>query len=244
MKWDDTGLILSSRRHGDNSLILSVLTMKHGKHSGFVRHKVTKKNSFIYEIGNVLDLTWTGRLEDQLGYYRCELIKSYSYNFFDNPLNLLALNSFCEMQNNFLPERESYKNLYRESLHFLKIVNYNNFDWLCDYIRWELKFLAELGYGIDLTSCAVTGQKEDLSFVSPKTGRAISASAAGVWKKRLLALPRFLVNSNISNIDKSSIIDGINLTSFFLKKHLSMLGLKLPGSRDRFINEIHKINLD
>ena len=243
MKWDDTGLILSSRKYGDNSLILSVLTKDHGKHSGFVRHKVTKKNSFIYEIGNVINVTWTGRLEDQLGYYKCELIKSYSYNFFDNALNLSALNSFCEMQNKFLPEREVYKSLYEESLNFLKIVNYTSYNWLYSYIKWELLFLADLGYGIDLSCCAVTGVNEDLKYVSPRTGRAISSNAAGTWKKRLLKLPKFLITTEESDVNKSDILDGINLTSFFLKKHLSNLGLKLPQSRDRFINELQRITL-
>ena len=243
MKWDDIGLIISSRRHGDNGLIISVLTRDHGKHSGYIRNKVTKKNSFIYELGNFINLTWTGRLEEHLGYYQCELIKSYSYNFFNNSLNLSALNSFCDMQNIFLPEREVYKNLYEESINFVKIVNNNSYDWLSHYVKWELFLLSELGYGIDLSSCAVTGKKSDLIYVSPSSGRAVSASAVGKWKNRMLDLPKFLITKDMSNIEKENIINGIKLTSYFFKKYLTNLGLNLPASRDRFINELLKLNL-
>lgn len=242
MKWDDTGIIISSKKHGDSSLILSVLTEEHGKHSGYIRNKVTKKNSFIYEIGNIIDLTWTGRLEDHLGYYKCELLNSYSYNFFDNSLTLNALNSFCDLQNNFLPEREVYKNLYNHGISFIKLVNSKNLDWVYNYIKWEVILLSELGYGMDLSCCAVTGNKNNLIYVSPKSGRAVSADAAGKWKSKLLNLPGFLISSELEKINKNNIIDGIKLTSFFLKKYLSNLGLKLPESRDRFVNELMKLS--
>ena len=243
MKWHDIGIIISSKKHGDNSLILSVLTKEHGKHSGYISNKITKKNSFIYEIGNIVDLTWTGRLEDHLGYYKCELLNSYCYNFFDSSLTLNALNSFCDLQNNFLPEREVYKKLYNHSISFIKLVNSNNLDWIYDYIKWEVTFLSELGYGMDLSSCAVTGNIKNLIYVSPKSGRAISADAAGRWKSKLLNLPYFLITSDESDINKNSIIDGIKLTSFFLKKYLSNLDLKLPESRDRFVNELMKLSM-
>jgi len=243
MNWNDTGIIISMRKHGDNNLILNVLTENHGLHSGYIRNKISKNNRYIYQMGNVLFLTWTGRLEEHLGYYRCELLHSFSHKFLNNVLTLNALNSFCELHNSLLPEREMYKNLFSKSIKFLKLVDAENTDWISEYIRWELILLSELGYGLDLTSCAVTGINNDLHYVSPKTGRAVSTVAAGKWKNKLLVLPHFLVSIEKKVIDKKDILNGIELTSFFLKKYLFTLDLKLPISRDRFINELKKLEI-
>jgi len=241
MNWNDNGIIISMRKHGDNSLILNVLTENHGLHSGYIRNKISKKNSFIYQMGNVLSITWTGRLEEHLGYFKCELLYSFSYKFLNNRLALNALNSFCDLHNFLLPEREVYKNLFSKSIKFLEFTDTENTEWVREYIRWEVILLSELGYGLDLSSCAVTGNNNDLHYVSPKTGRAVSTEVAGKWKNKLLNLPSFLVSVDNKTINKKDILDGIKLTSFFLKKYLFTLNLNLPISRDRFINELKKL---
>ena len=109
------------------------------------------------------------------------------------------------------------------------------------YIRWELKFLSELGFGLDLSKCAVTGSKNDLQFISPKSGRAVSAEGAGEWRNKLFIIPKFFLLNNQYTDDKSELLKGIKITTFFLNRYFSSIGLELPEVRDRFTNKLHKL---
>ena len=128
-----------------------------------------------------------------------------------------------------------------KTLNLLNYLNDNKKFWLYEYVKWELIFLSELGYGLDLTACVVTGEKENLAFVSPKSGRAVSVKGAGKWKNKLFPLPNFLINDKKILDDKNELSKGVLITSFFLNRYVSSLGLKLPDVRDRFTNKLHKL---
>ena len=243
MRWSDKGLVVSVKKYGENSLILHLFTKDHGVHAGLVKYSTTKKNGYIYELGNILSVEWTGRLEEQLGFYKSELEKSYLYNIINNSLKLDALNSICSMLSMFLPERQVNSKLYKETIEIIKYLNNNNMTWVSRYVQWELLLLSELGYGLDLSQCAVTGEIENLKYVSPKSGRAVSELGAGIWVKKLLILPKFLQKFNTNAVDNDELNHGIKLTTFFLNRYVVSIGLKLPESRDRFTNKLKKLKI-
>ena len=227
MRWGDKGLVVSVKKYGENSLILHLFTKDHGVHAGLVKYSTTKKTGYIYELGNILSVEWTGRLEEQLGFYKSELEKSYLYNIINNSLKLDALNSICSMLSMFLPERQVNSKLYKETIEIIKYLNNNDMTWVSRYVQWELLLLSELGYGLDLSQCAVTGEIENLKYVSPKSGRAVSELGAGIWVKKLLILPKFLQKFNTNAIDNDELNYGIKLTTFFLNRYVVSIGLKL-----------------
>ena len=243
MRWGDKGLVVSVKKYGENSLILHLFTKDHGVHAGLVKYSTTKKNGYIYELGNILSVEWTGRLEEQLGFYKSELEKSYLYNIINNSLKLDALNSICAMLSMFLPERQVNSKLYIETIEIIKHLNNNDMTWVSRYAQWELLLLSELGYGLDLSQCAVTSEIENLKYVSPKSGRAVSELGAGIWVKKLLILPKFLQKINTNAIDNDELNYGIKLTTFFLNRYVVSIGLKLPESRDRFTNKLKKLKI-
>ena len=150
------------------------------------------------------------------------------------------MTSHCSLEQVFLPERERCKNIYNNSIKFIEQLSVDNDSWLYDYVRWEIGFLEQLGYGLTLNKCAVTGKNNDLLYVSPKTGRAISKLAAGKWVNKLLPLPSFLINKEKDNkILKTEFMKGILLTGFFLSKYADSVGVKLPYARNFFINKIN-----
>ena len=196
MKWQDKGIIVSIKKYGESSLILNLFTEYHGLHSGLVRNSNSRKNSNIFQIGNICSVEWTGRLENQLGYYKSETENSISHNIINNSLKIDLLMSISTLINVFLADRQVNSTLFIETLNLINYLNNNGKYWLSNYIKWELILLSELGFGLDLKVCAVTGLKDDLSYVSPKSGRAVSKKGAGKWKNKLFILPNFINKDN------------------------------------------------
>lgn len=240
MKWQDRGLVVSVKKYGENSLILTLFTENHGIHSGLVKYFSRKKKINIYQVGNILSIEWTGRLEEHLGFYKAELDKSYIYNILNNSFTLEALISLCTLIHKFLAERQLHNNLYIKSIELIKLMNIKDSVWLPAFIQWELILLTELGFGLDLSKCAVTGEYNNLNYVSPKSGRAVSSIGAGKWKNKLLSLPSFLININQKTIENNEFIAGVKLTTYFLNRYALSVGLRLPEARDRFTNKIYK----
>ena len=236
MKWEDEGMLLSSRNYGEHSAIIEVLTRSHGRHAGLVKYASSKKIVGLLQPGMQLNLVWSARLSEQLGVYTIDKVKSRTSDLIETRQTLLGFNSLISLLLISLPEREPFLKVYQATISLVDSMKKDK-EWLVSYVHWELLILAELGFGLDLSRCAVTGKCEDLIYVSPKTGRAVSEKAGKKWEKKLLSLPHFLTLShNAAETNSKMVSCGMILTGYFLEKW-SRDNLKkksLPQARHRF----------
>ncbi|TMV54089.1 DNA repair protein RecO, partial [Thioclava sp. BHET1] len=188
MEWRDEGVLLSMRLHGENAAIIEVFTPQHGRHAGVVRGGASRKAAPVLQPGAQLDLTWRARLEDHIGAFTVEPLRGRAGAILGDRLALSGLNSITALLAFTLPEREPHPALYQASVTLFDLLGAAP-DWPLAYLRWEMMLLEEMGFGLDLTACAVTGSRDDLAYVSPRTGRAVSRAGAGEWADRLLPLP-------------------------------------------------------
>ena len=236
MLWEDEGIVLALRRHGESGAVVSVLTAAHGRHAGLVRGGAGCRARPLWQIGNRLRLTWRARLPEQLGSLTGELQEPIAAALLDRPDRLSALGAACALLEVGLPERDPHPLLYNE-LNALITVLLQYAEWPEHYVRFELALLAELGFGLDLTACAVTGVRTDLAYVSPRTGRAVGRAAAGAYAPRLLPLPAFLLGG--APADPAQIEAGLRLTGAFLQRHLFEPGERsLPRARERLLRQL------
>ena len=235
MEWRDEGVLLQVRKHGENAAIIEVFTTEHGRHAGVVRGATSRKMTPVLQPGAQLDVTWRARLEDHLGSYTVEPVRSRAAAVMADRLTLAALNSVCALLAFALPEREAHPELYQRSVTLFDLLG-NTDGWPLAYLRWELALLEDLGFGLDLRTCVVNGSRDDLAYVSPKSGRAVSAEGAGEWADRLLPLPLCLLGQGPA--PDNEINDGLRMTGHFLTHWLAhSLGNKpLPAARQRFVD--------
>lgn len=237
MDWNDEGFVLSAKRHGENSLVVSLLTRDHGRHAGLVRGGSSPRNQGIYQPANLVRATWRARLADHLGAYRCELSHATAAAYLHEPMELLALSAATTLVDVALPEREPVPYLFGTLQELLASLAYPG--WQANYVRWELDLLGELGFGLDLSECVVTGASDNLAYVSPKSGRAVSVAAAAPYRDRLLTLPAFLLSGRLEMPSQVEIADGLSLTGYFLKHHvLGDRNAKLPAARERLAESL------
>ncbi|MEX2455359.1 MAG: DNA repair protein RecO [Rhodospirillaceae bacterium] len=214
MDWSDEGLVLSGRKHGEHAAIVTLLTREHGRHAGLVRGGSGSRARGIYQIGNLVAAAWHARLSEHLGTYACELLHPYAAGLMTERLPLLALTSAAALLEKLLPEREPHPATFDSTLGLIEALGEGN-GWAAAYVRWELALLADLGYGLDLGRCAATGTVEDLVYVSPRTGCAVSEAAGAPYREKLLALPGFL-RSGTAPEATGEIVAGLVLTGHFL----------------------------
>ncbi len=237
MEWRDEGALLSVRRHGESAAIIEVFTAEHGRHAGVVRGGASRRIAPILQPGAQLDLTWRARLDEHLGSFTVELQRSRTAAVMGNRLALAGLNAVTALLSFSLPEREAHPSLYARTITLLDLLGTSP-AWPLAYLRWELALLDELGFGLDLSACAVTGAREGLAHVSPRTGRAVSAEAAGKWADRLLPLPPALLGHGEGEL--SGVARGLVTTGYFLRTRLAHhLGNRpLPEARQRLVDAI------
>ncbi len=236
MDWRDEGVLLTMRRHGESAAIIEVFTKEHGRHAGVVRGGAGRRMAPILQPGAQLDLAWRARLEDHLGAYTVEPLKSRAAEALGDATALAGLSSVCALLAFCLPERESHPALYARSEALLDALGADG--WAYAYLRWELALLDEMGFGLDLSACAVTGQTQGLEFISPRTGRAVTRQGAGEWADRLLPLSDSL--KGLAGAGTADIVAGLGVTGYFLSDHLARaLGEKpLPAARQRFVDRV------
>lgn len=237
MEWRDHGILLSARQHGETSAIIEVFTEAHGRHAGVVRGGVSRKIAPILQPGAQLDLEWRARLEDHLGAFQVEPLRSRAAAAMSGRLALAGLNAVCALLAFGLPEREAHPRLYLASERLLDLLGQDGI-WPLAYLNWEKALLEDLGFGLDLSACAVTGTRENLVYVSPRTGRAVSAEGAGEWASRLLPLPPCLRGEG--EAEDAEIVQALGTTGYFLAHHFAAgLGDKpLPAARARLVETL------
>tara|TARA_R110002095_G_scaffold208816_1_gene194787 strand:+ start:2742 stop:3530 length:789 start_codon:yes stop_codon:yes gene_type:complete len=252
MQWTDNGLILSVRKHGENSVIIHAFTCGKGRCAGLVRGGVSRRLRGILQPGNEVDLTWRSRLADQLGSFTVEARKSRASKLFDTPGALAGGSSALALLDIVLPEREAHATLYKATLLLFDALADAPDIWPLLLARWELGLLGEIGYGLDLSSCAATGATSGLVYVSPKSGRAVSREAGAPYHDKLLPLPGFLRARKLDEdageeVSPGDILDGLMLTGYFVEKfisehhpgvHLSARGRMMTVLKRRYAPEL------
>jgi len=238
MDWRDTGFVLTTRRHGENGLIVELLTAEHGRHAGLVRGGQSPKRRALLQPGNLVAASWRGRLPEHLGAFDIELVRAHAAGLLDDPDRLAALSSASALIAVALPEREPHGDVYQGLAALIEALD--SADWSAHYVEWECRLLAALGYGLDLSSCAATGVNDDLAYVSPRSGRAVSRSAGTPYHDKLLTLPAFLWRP--APVENADIAVGLVLTGHFLHHHLlAPHGRTLPEARARLAERLRRL---
>lgn len=232
MDWTAPAIVLAARPYGEADAIATVMTGEHGAHRGLARGGQSRRLAGVWQPGNLVEVRWVGRLADQLGSFTAEMIHPAAALVLDDPLALAMLSSVCATAEAALPEREAHPRVFDGLLRLLARLP-EGAAQLSALIRWEAELLGELGYGMDLSACAVTGARSGLAYVSPRTGRAVSAEGAGAWAERLLRLPRLLLAEPANAPDTpADWRDGLRLTGHFLAR--DVFGVQhrpLPAAR-------------
>ncbi len=221
MQWQDEGFVLAARPHGEHGLIVQLLTRGQGRHAGLVRGGQGSRVRGLYQPGNLLAANWSARLADHLGAYTCELVTAHAARLLDDPARLLALAAAAALSERALPEREPHPACFEGFKALLAALDGDH--WAEVYVRWELALLAELGFGLELDRCAANPDwrpdgDDPLSWVSPRTGRAVSLSAGAAYRDRLLALPAFLRSEGDGGPEE--VAQGLALSGHFLERHI------------------------
>lgn len=238
MEWRDEGALLSMRPHGESAAIIEVFTAAHGRHAGVVRGGASRRMAPVLQPGTQLEVVWKARLEDHIGTFTVEPLRSRAGVLSDR-LALAGLTSICALLRAALPERQPHPALWADSIALLDALGAHG--WTSAYLRWEIRLLEELGFGLDLARCAVTGGSDDLIYVSPRTGRAVSAKGAGAWADRLLPLPPGLMGQ--APLPATALREGLALTTHFLDRELAatLQGRPLPEARARLVELLLRI---
>lgn len=230
MEWVDEALIIAVRPHGETAAVVELLTREHGRHAAMVHGGRSRRNRPVLQIGNHVDVVWKARLAEQLGYATITARRGYAGEVMNDRLALAGLTSLAALSR-LLAERDPHASLFEISLFVLGFLD-DATVWPALYVRWEMALLDELGFGLDLATCVVTGQTEELTHVSPNSGRAVSSEAATPYVDRLLTLPAFLLGSGRGAVTDQDIIDGLALTGHFLEHRvLAPREQQLPDPR-------------
>lgn len=242
MQWQDEGIVLGARRHGETSVILELMTHARGRHAGLLRGGRSLRMQPVLQAGNSVAAVWNGRIEGQLGQYRVEGLVSRAGRYLDSPLALNGLGLLIELLR-LLPEHDPHPALYEASLVLLEHLEEPEIAPVL-LVRFELAILSVLGFALELTECAVTGSTQELIYVSPRTGRAVSRRAGESYHDQLLRLPAFLRDSGdgqgfmagAGHPGREAIQAGFALTGHFLARNLFNPREKpLPDARMRFL---------
>jgi DNA repair protein RecO (recombination protein O) len=235
MDWTEDAIVLSARPYGESGSIVQLLTPNRGRHAGLVRGGSGSRMRPILQPGNQVRARWGARLADHLGIYQLEPISNRAAEFFTDPDRLATLAAACAVAESALPERESHRRVYDGLVALIEALG--GAHWGEAYVGWELGLLAELGFGLQLESCASNGRNDNLIYVSPRTGRAVSAAAGEPYRDKLLKLPGFVAGRGGGGPEE--IAQGLELTGYFLQRHVfAALSRPMPAARGRLYERL------
>ena len=234
MDWTDEGIIIGTRRHGETSLIVELMTVGHGRHLGLVRGGRSRSQRPVLQTGNSVIATWRARLDEHLGNYAIEPATFRAARLMESPAGLYGLQALAGLVR-LLPERDPHPQIYAALLAMVDLLDDPVLAGAL-IVRFELRMLEELGFGLDLERCVATGTNDDLAYVSPKSGRAVSRSAGDPYRDRMLRLPAFLLAAPGVRPDVDDLLAAFRLSGFFLARHVyEPRGIEPPDVRERFV---------
>jgi DNA repair protein RecO (recombination protein O) len=235
MEWRDEGVILGVRNHGETSAIVEALTAEHGRCLGLVRGGRSRRMRPVLQAGNTVQIHWYARIEDHLGQFQIEPVNLQAGFIMDDRFKLAGLSTLTALAQ-VLPEREPHPRLYEACRIVLEAFEDDDV-WPILLVRWEMGLLDELGFGLDLSKCAATGDVGDLYYVSPRTGRAVSRDAGEAYHSKLFELPAFLRGQG--HQIPADVLSGLLLTGHFLERHIfSPRAIAMPQSRQWLADEL------
>ncbi len=236
MEWQDEGLVIGTRKHGETSVILELMTRAHGRHLGVVRGGRSKAMRPVLQPGNLVAATWRARLEEHLGTFVVEPLQARAARYLDRGAALHGVTTLAALLR-LLPERDPHESLFKMADVIAERLD--SPDAAASLMaHFELALLAALGFGLDLERCAVTGTRHDLAYVSPKSGRAVNREAAAPWRERLLPLPRFLLELP-RHASVEEVAQAFRLTGHFLMRDIFVpRGAAMPASRNLYISAL------
>ncbi|MBV8061874.1 MAG: DNA repair protein RecO [Alphaproteobacteria bacterium] len=234
MEWIDEALVLSARPHGENAAVVTLLTATHGRHAGLVSGGQGVRAQPLLQPGNVVQAKWRARLSEHLGHYTLDLMANHTARWFDVPEVLSVIASACAVTEASLPERQPMPGIFAGLQALFQLTDPDL--WGVAYVKWEMEILRALGYGLDISKCCVTGETENLAYVSPRSGRAVSLEAGRSYHDRLFPIPSFLLGSALWDAD--AVRQGLEMTGHFLSRHVfahphSRLLIATPGDLPR-----------
>ncbi len=246
MEWEAPALVLSAAPYGESGLVAHVLSESHGAYRGLVRGGASRRQAAVWQAGNLISARWFARLPEQLGTISAELVHPSAALVLDHRLCLAMLSACCAVADDALPEREPHPRLFQGLLHLLTLLSLDPVagarSGLSLVVRWEVQVLADLGFGLDLSCCAVSGSTQALGFVSPRTGRAVAAAAAGEWRQRLLPLPALMLDQDALG-NEAEWRDGLRLTGHFLARDVfGQRHRPLPAARSRLLEIVERLS--
>ena len=242
MEWSEEGVVLGVRRQGESNAVLELFTRDHGRHLGLVRGGRGRRLRPVLQTGNRVDVTWRARLAEHLGSYTVEPLEMQAARLMDDPFKLAGLMSMTDLTR-LLPEREPHERLYDAFQIVLSQIG-DNTVWPALLVRWELGLLEELGFGLDLSKCVATGTTDDLCYVSPKSGKAVSRQAGAPYEANLFALPSYLIGGKMNEATASDVRDGFKLTAYFLERDvLNPRGVPMPQTRSRIVATVAELQV-
>lgn len=220
MQLRTSAIICAMRTHGEHGAIVRALTPDNGLLAGYVRGGRSRRLRPVLVPGNLVEADFRARTAEQLPGLTVELSHSRA-GLLAEPLAAAAIDWLTTLTAVALAEAQPYPRLYAMLDAALAAIEYapSARGWAAAAVRYELLLMAELGYALDLSACAATGQRDDLAFVSPKSGAAISRAAGQPYADRLLPLPAFLVESG-SEEEWPEIFAGLRLTGHFLSRDI------------------------
>ena len=230
MEWIDEGIVLSARPHGENAAVVTLLTAELGRHAGLVAGGQGRTAQPIVQPGNRVKAKWRARLTEHLGNYSLDLLMSHASAWLDAPEILSIIASACAVTEASLPERQPMPGIFAGLATLLALRDADL--WGPAYVKWEIGLLQAIGFGLDLSQCAASGESENLAYVSPRTGRAVSFQAGEPYREKLFALPAFLIGAG--EWQPADILQGLELTGHFLSRHVfanphNRLLIAIPG---------------
>jgi DNA repair protein RecO (recombination protein O) len=236
MEWVDDAIVLGARHFGEGKLVAEVFSRENGRYGGVVH--AGRKSQPMLQAGNVVHAGWKARLSEQLGFYSpLELIEPHATRLLDDPIALAGLSSAVTLIRSATPERQAYPQLYDTLIVLIEAMPHHEI-WPAIYARFELGLLSAMGYGLDLSRCAVTGETENLAWVSPRTGRAATYDAGAPHAELLLRLPPFLVDAE-AELKEGDVADAFALAGYFLERRVfDQRGENLPETRRRLIERL------
>jgi len=237
MEWQAPAVVLDIRPHGEAGAVVTLLTEEHGRHAGLAKGGASRAQAALWQPGNLVEVRGVARLPDQLGALTGELVHASAALAMENPLALAVLRAATGVAEGALPEREPHPRIFHGLVSLIATLARGAEPAIPELVRWEADLLANLGYGLDLARCAVTGSTEDLAFVSPRSGRAVSLAGAGEWRDRLLPLPAFLLGQGPS--EPADWLAGLRLTGHFLARDVfGSQHRPVPAAREILVDRI------